>query len=306
MTRQACTCSSPTQRTATPGARSPRSPQPGVETDRWIGNACLTASPATGSSSRTHRDRSPTSPSCSSRVPGRPSLDLALGSCHRAAGARQPGVLHAVLRAPTRRPCSRSPVARRSTPPAWSASMRRPHKVCPCPSTSPARSPRRSPHTRPGGRRSAAQIARIDKVGQGDRRSHARKSVPFELTTDADGGVVFLDHDGTTAISPRLDARRTHHPRAEDRGTRDSPPARSRRSASRGPPTAPSCSPARPKATTRTLPRFRPCRGHSRRTARPSTHGDVVVDVMSPSASLSRRSRAASMPPIRSPPSRPA
>lgn len=33
-------------------------------------------------------------------------------------------------------------------------------------------------------------------------------SVPYELTTDAAGGVVFLDHDGTTATARRLDARR--------------------------------------------------------------------------------------------------
>ena len=38
-------------------------------------------------------------------------------------------------------------------------------------------------------------------------------SVPYELATDADGGVVFLDHDGTTATVHRLDAGRLASPK---------------------------------------------------------------------------------------------
>ncbi|MFC4616296.1 GDSL-type esterase/lipase family protein [Cellulomonas algicola] len=56
------------------------------------------------------------------------------------------------------------------------------------------------------------QVARID--GAGHVIALARTtSVPYELTTDADGGVVFLEHDGTTATARRLDAARITKPR---------------------------------------------------------------------------------------------
>ncbi|KQR17354.1 SGNH/GDSL hydrolase family protein [Cellulomonas sp. Leaf334] len=61
-----------------------------------------------------------------------------------------------------------------------------------------------------------AQVARVEPSGHITPLARA-KSVPYELATDADGGVVFLDHDGTTATVHRLDAARlaTPKPRLE-------------------------------------------------------------------------------------------
>lgn len=50
-------------------------------------------------------------------------------------------------------------------------------------------------------------VARIEPTGKVVPLVRT-KSVPYELTTDASGGLVFLDHDGTTATARRLDARR--------------------------------------------------------------------------------------------------
>lgn len=62
------------------------------------------------------------------------------------------------------------------------------------------------------------QVARIDGSGHVTPLASAR-SVPYALTTDGDGGVVFLEHDGTTATVRRLDAGRVTTPRPRTEAT---------------------------------------------------------------------------------------
>jgi hypothetical protein len=56
-------------------------------------------------------------------------------------------------------------------------------------------------------------LARIDPAGDVTPLAHAR-STPFELAADADGGVVYLDHDGKTSTVRRLDKGRVERPQA--------------------------------------------------------------------------------------------
>jgi hypothetical protein len=54
----------------------------------------------------------------------------------------------------------------------------------------------------------AADVARLVRIDPAGKRTPvvATSSIPFRLVPDADGGVVFLDHDGTTGFVRRVDA----------------------------------------------------------------------------------------------------
>lgn len=54
-------------------------------------------------------------------------------------------------------------------------------------------------------------VAHIEPDGRATELARAA-STPYELSTDRDGGVVFLEHDGTTATARRLDPRRLERP----------------------------------------------------------------------------------------------